>query len=128
MLCATHSPVLAAMPGATILEVGEWGLPATTWEELELVQHWQRLPRRARSATCGTCWTELSRLLQQRHEHRVRAVPVRPQLDGAGHRAGGSRGPAASSGAGVLERHVVAPASTASTTPAVSASTGEQVA
>ena len=41
MLCATHSPVLAAMPGATILEVGDWGLRRTTWEELELVQHWK---------------------------------------------------------------------------------------
>jgi predicted ATPase len=42
VLCATHSPVLAAMPGATILEVGDWGLRRTTWEELELVQHWKR--------------------------------------------------------------------------------------
>lgn len=42
VLCATHSPVLAAMPGARILEVGDWGLRDTTWEELELVQHWQR--------------------------------------------------------------------------------------
>jgi predicted ATPase len=42
VLCATHSPVLAAMPGATILEVGDWGLRRTTWEELELVQHWRR--------------------------------------------------------------------------------------
>jgi len=41
VLCATHSPVLAAMPGATILEVGEWGVRRTTWEELELVQHWK---------------------------------------------------------------------------------------
>ena len=41
VLCATHSPVLAAMPGATILEVGEWGLRQTTWEELELVRHWR---------------------------------------------------------------------------------------
>lgn len=41
VLCATHSPVLAAMPGATILEVGEWGLRKTTWEELELVRHWR---------------------------------------------------------------------------------------
>ncbi|MBM0123242.1 AAA family ATPase [Pimelobacter simplex] len=49
VLCATHSPVLAAMPGATILEVGDWGLRRTTWEELELVQHWRRYlddPRR----------------------------------------------------------------------------------
>jgi predicted ATPase len=41
VLCATHSPVLAAMPGATILEVGDWGYRRTTWEELELVQHWR---------------------------------------------------------------------------------------
>ena len=41
VLCATHSPVLAALPGATILEVGEWGLRPAAWEELELVQHWR---------------------------------------------------------------------------------------
>ncbi|HET9423122.1 MAG TPA: AAA family ATPase [Nocardioides sp.] len=42
VLCATHSPVLAAMPGATLLEVGDWGVRQTTWAELELVQHWRR--------------------------------------------------------------------------------------
>ena len=41
VLCATHSPVLAAMPGATVLEVGDWGLRRTAWEELELVRHWR---------------------------------------------------------------------------------------
>jgi predicted ATPase len=41
VLCATHSPVLAAMPGATILEVGDWGLRETTWDELDLVYHWR---------------------------------------------------------------------------------------
>jgi predicted ATPase len=41
VLCATHSPVLAALPGATVLEVGEWGYRRTTWQELELVQHWK---------------------------------------------------------------------------------------
>ncbi|GGO75734.1 AAA family ATPase [Nocardioides deserti] len=41
VLCATHSPVLAAMPGATILEVGPWGLRPAGWEELELVEHWR---------------------------------------------------------------------------------------
>lgn len=49
VLCATHSPVLASLPGATILEVGDWGLRPTTWDELELVQHWRRYlddPRR----------------------------------------------------------------------------------
>ncbi|WP_435745057.1 AAA family ATPase [Nocardioides sp. SYSU DS0663] len=41
VLCATHSPVLAAMPGARILEAGPWGLRETAWEDLELVQHWR---------------------------------------------------------------------------------------
>jgi predicted ATPase len=41
VLCATHSPVLAAMPGATILEVGDWGYREAAWEDLELVQHWK---------------------------------------------------------------------------------------
>jgi predicted ATPase len=42
VLCATHSPVLAAVPGAHLLEVGEWGLRETTWDELDLVWHWKR--------------------------------------------------------------------------------------
>ena len=42
VLCATHSPVLAALPGATLLEVGEWGLRETSWEEMDLVWHWRR--------------------------------------------------------------------------------------
>jgi predicted ATPase len=42
VLCATHSPVLAALPNARILEVGEWGLRETTWADLELVWHWRR--------------------------------------------------------------------------------------
>lgn len=41
VLCATHSPVIAALPGATILEVGDWGIRKTTWHELELVQNWR---------------------------------------------------------------------------------------
>lgn len=36
MLCATHSPVLAALPGATILELDACGVRATTRDELEL--------------------------------------------------------------------------------------------
>ncbi len=41
VLCATHSPVLASLPGATILEVGDWGYRPTAWDDLELVQHWK---------------------------------------------------------------------------------------
>jgi predicted ATPase len=42
VLCATHSPLLAALPGAHVLEVGAWGLRETAWEDLELVAHWRR--------------------------------------------------------------------------------------
>lgn len=41
VLCATHSPVLAALPGARILELGEWGIREAEWEDLELVRHWR---------------------------------------------------------------------------------------
>lgn len=41
VLCATHSPVLAALPGARILEVGEWGIREAEWADLELVNHWR---------------------------------------------------------------------------------------
>jgi predicted ATPase len=41
VLCATHSPVIAALPGAAILEVGEWGIRASSWNDLELVQNWR---------------------------------------------------------------------------------------
>ncbi len=41
VLCATHSPLVTALPGATILEVGEWGLRETTWDDLVLVARWR---------------------------------------------------------------------------------------
>ncbi|MBM9462970.1 AAA family ATPase [Aeromicrobium sp. YIM 150415] len=41
VLCATHSPVLAALSGARILEVGPWGLRESAWQDLELVRHWR---------------------------------------------------------------------------------------
>ncbi|WP_375499470.1 ATP-binding cassette domain-containing protein [uncultured Jatrophihabitans sp.] len=39
-LVATHSPIIAATPGARILEVGEHGLREVAWDQLELVQNW----------------------------------------------------------------------------------------
>jgi predicted ATPase len=42
VLCATHSPLLAALPGAHLLEVGPWGLRPTSYDDLELVAHWRR--------------------------------------------------------------------------------------
>lgn len=41
LLCATHSPLLAALPGANILEFGSWGMRRATYDELELVTHWK---------------------------------------------------------------------------------------
>ena len=42
IVCATHSPLVAALPSARILELGPWGLRETCWEDLELVAHWRR--------------------------------------------------------------------------------------
>jgi predicted ATPase len=39
---ATHSPLVAAVPGATILEIGDWGIRRARWAELHLVQAWRR--------------------------------------------------------------------------------------
>jgi predicted ATPase len=41
VIVATHSPVLASVPGATILELGDWGLRPAQWAELEIVQSWR---------------------------------------------------------------------------------------
>lgn len=49
VLCATHSPVLAALPGARLLEAGPWGLREARWDELDLVQHWREFLRRPRT-------------------------------------------------------------------------------
>jgi predicted ATPase len=42
IVCATHSPLLTALPGAEIIEVGEHGMRSAEWHELELVDHWRR--------------------------------------------------------------------------------------
>ena len=42
VICATHSPLLAATPGADIIEVGGFGSRRTTWEKLEIVASWRR--------------------------------------------------------------------------------------
>jgi predicted ATPase len=38
---ATHSPLLAALPGATTIELGDWGMRHTAWQDLDLVNHWR---------------------------------------------------------------------------------------
>jgi len=39
VVLATHSPVLSAIPGATVLELGEHGIRPTTWDDLDVVAH-----------------------------------------------------------------------------------------
>ena len=43
---ATHSPVLAAVPGANLLELGPWGIRPATWDDLSLVVAWRQFMRR----------------------------------------------------------------------------------
>jgi len=40
-IVATHSPLIAATPGALVIEVGEWGMRKARFEELELVRSWR---------------------------------------------------------------------------------------
>jgi predicted ATPase len=40
-IVATHSPLIAATPGATLIEVGEWGMRRVAYQELELVRSWR---------------------------------------------------------------------------------------
>lgn len=41
VLLSTHSPILAALPGATRFEVGAWGLREAAYDDLELVGQWR---------------------------------------------------------------------------------------
>lgn len=41
VIMSTHSPVLAALPDAQILEVGPWGLRSRAWADLDLVTSWR---------------------------------------------------------------------------------------
>ena len=38
---ATHSPIVAAVPGAHILELGEWGMRPARWADLGIVHSWR---------------------------------------------------------------------------------------
>ncbi|HEV2451460.1 MAG TPA: ABC transporter [Streptosporangiaceae bacterium] len=42
VICATHSPLLTALPGAQILELGAGGIREIRWQDLRLVHHWRR--------------------------------------------------------------------------------------
>lgn len=41
IVVATHSPLLTALPGANVLELGEHGIRTTEWSELAVVDHFR---------------------------------------------------------------------------------------
>ena len=45
VVVATHSPVIAAIPGAYLLELGPWGVRPVAWEDLGLVIAWRHFMR-----------------------------------------------------------------------------------
>jgi predicted ATPase len=45
VIVATHSPLLVALPGAALLELGEWGIRPAAYDELDLVQAWRTFLR-----------------------------------------------------------------------------------
>ena len=49
VVVATHSPIVAAVPGANLLELGSWGIRPATWEDLSLVVAWRQFMRDPRS-------------------------------------------------------------------------------
>jgi len=49
LVVATHSPVLAAVPEANVLELGPWGIRPATWDDLNLVVAWRQFMRDPRA-------------------------------------------------------------------------------
>jgi predicted ATPase len=45
LVVATHSPVLAAIPGAHLIELGPWGMREASWDDLSLVVAWRQFMR-----------------------------------------------------------------------------------
>jgi predicted ATPase len=45
VIVATHSPVVAALPGAHVLELGAWGIRPASWDDLSLVVAWRQFMR-----------------------------------------------------------------------------------
>jgi predicted ATPase len=42
VIVATHSPLLMSLPGANLLEVGEWGIRRVeSYDDVELVRSWR---------------------------------------------------------------------------------------
>jgi len=49
MVVATHSPIVAAIPGINLLELGPRGMRPATWDDLSLVISWRQFMRDPRS-------------------------------------------------------------------------------
>lgn len=49
VLIATHSPIIAALPGARLLQLDAEGLRETRWEDLDVVDHYRRFVDRPES-------------------------------------------------------------------------------
>jgi predicted ATPase len=45
IVVATHSPIPAAIPGASPLGLGPWGIQPATWDDLGLVVSWRQFMR-----------------------------------------------------------------------------------
>src|ERR1700677_2932794 len=45
LVVATHSPIVAAVPGAHLLELGPWGIRPAHWDDLGLVISWRQFMR-----------------------------------------------------------------------------------
>src|SRR5947208_13670200 len=65
-IVATHSPIVAAVPGASILELGDWGMLPALWEELHLV------------GACRLFMAELATYV--RHMHAYIHIPVQSEF------------------------------------------------
>ncbi len=46
VVVATHSPLLTALPDATILELGAHGIRRVEWGDLAIVGHWREFLQR----------------------------------------------------------------------------------
>jgi predicted ATPase len=49
LVVATHSPIIAAIPRAHLVELGPWGMRTASWEDLSLVVAWRQFMRDPRS-------------------------------------------------------------------------------
>jgi len=45
VVAATHSPIVAALPAANLLELGPWGMRPAAWDDLSLVISWRQFMR-----------------------------------------------------------------------------------